>query len=501
MNPNDETNGLGVEISGQDEEELSESVQVQGFQSASAGSQAEGNLKSVKSQDSDQDPIRSYILAIAQHSLLSKEEEVEIARQIEKGKKIIARMIIENPFMMKKVLKLEEEIKDGKIGAGDVSYQGEDTESSTDGEAYRNSTKNFLPIRQFFAENQELRKKLGTTTLPDDDKAKISRKIRKNNERTVELLDEIDFSSAQAYRIYSLAVEYVDRVESGDCDCMMQMHDSDDAIGNGSKSEYSQEELASLKRVLSRFEKAKKATKTARKKLIECNLRLVVSIARKYVNRGLPFLDLVQEGNMGLMKAVEKFEHGMGYKFSTCATWWIKQAITRAIADQGSLIRIPVHMTENINRLNKISRSLMQKLGREPKPEEIAEAMDVPLEKVLKIMKVSRDPISLESPIGEDDCRLMDIISDPTSSSPLDMLETKELNRIMRNALCTNLSNGEEGVVKMRFGIDEDKEYTLEEIGKKLNVTRERIRQIEVKAIKKLKRFGRALPIRGFNSD
>ncbi len=497
MNPNDETNGLGNEISGQDEGKFSESVQ--GFQGVAADSQTEDKLKNVKSHDSEQDPIRSYILAIAQHSLLSKEEEVEIARQIEKGKKIIARMIIENPFMMKKVLKLEEEIKDGALGSGEASYQGEDMESPADGEAYRNSVKNFLPIRKLFAENEELREKLNIQTLSDSERAKISRQIRKNNERTVELLDEIDFSSVQASRIYNLAVEYVDRVESGDCDCMMD--DSDDAIGNGSKSEYSEKEIASLKRVLSRFEKAKKATKKARKRLIECNLRLVVSIARKYVNRGLPFLDLVQEGNMGLMKAVEKFEHGMGYKFSTCATWWIKQAITRAIADQGSLIRIPVHMTENINRLNKVSRSLMQKLGREPKPEEIAEAMDIPLEKVLKIMKVSRDPISLESPIGEDDCRLMDIISDPYSTSPLDMLETKELNRIMRNALCTNLSNGEEGVVKMRFGIDEDKEYTLEEIGKKLDVTRERIRQIEVKAIKKLKRFGRALPIRGFNTD
>ena len=497
MNPNDESNGLGNEISRQDEGGLSESIQ--GLQGAAADSQTEDKLKSVKNHDSEQDPIRSYILAIAQHSLLSKEEEVEIARQIEKGKKIIARMIIENPFMMKKVLKLEEEIKDGALGSGEVSYQGEDIESSADGEAYRNSVKNFLPIRKLFAENEELREKLNIPTLSDNERAKISKQIKKNNERTVELLDEIDFPSEQASRIYNLAVEYVDRVESGDCECMMD--DSGNAIGNGLKSEYSEKEIASLKRVLSRFEKAKKATKEARKRLIECNLRLVVSIARKYVNRGLPFLDLVQEGNMGLMKAVEKFEHGMGYKFSTCATWWIKQAITRAIADQGSLIRIPVHMTENINRLNKVSRSLMQKLGREPRPEEIAEAMDMPLEKVLKIMKVSRDPISLESPIGEDDCRLMDIISDPSSTSPLDMLETKELNRIMRNALCTNLSNGEEGVVKMRFGIDEDKEYTLEEIGKKLNVTRERIRQIEVKAIKKLKRFGRALPIRGFNSD
>ncbi len=497
MNPTDKTNGLGNEVGVQDEGEFSESVQ--NFQSAPSDSRSEDRLKHVRNHDSDQDPIRSYILAIAQHSLLSKEEEVEIARQIEKGKKIIARMIIENPFMMKKVLKLEEEIKEGVLGAGENSYQGEQIESSADSQTYRNSAKNFLPIRELFAETEELRKKLDKPKLSDSERAKISKRIRKNNERTVELLDEIDFSSTQANRIYKLAVEYVDRVEGGNCDCMMD--DSDGAVGNGSRPEYSEEEIASLKKVLGRFEKAKKATKKARKKLIECNLRLVVSIARKYVNRGLPFLDLVQEGNMGLMKAVEKFEHGMGYKFSTCATWWIKQAITRAIADQGSLIRIPVHMTENINRLNKISRALMQGLGREPKPEEIAEAMDIPLDKVLKIMKVSRDPISLESPIGEDDCRLMDIISDPASSSPLDMLETKELNRIMRNALCTNLSNGEEGVVKMRFGIDEDKEYTLEEIGKKLNVTRERIRQIEVKAIKKLKRFGRALPIRGFNTD
>lgn len=497
MNPTDKTNGLGNEIDGQDEGEFSESVQ--GFQNTPSDSRTEDKLKHAKSHDSDQDPIRSYILAIAQHSLLSKEEEVEIARQIEKGKKIIARMIIENPFMMKKVLKLEEEIKEGVLGAGENSYQDEQVESFADGQTYRNSAKNFPPIRELFAETEELRKKLDTPKLSDSERAKISKQIRKNNERTVELLDEIDFSSTEANRIYNLAVEYVDRVEGGGCDCVMD--GSDDAIGNGSRSEYSEEEIASLKKVLRRFEKAKKATKKARKTLIECNLRLVVSIARKYVNRGLPFLDLVQEGNMGLMKAVEKFEHGMGYKFSTCATWWIKQAITRAIADQGSLIRIPVHMTENINRLNKISRYLMQGLGREPRPEEIAEAMDIPLDKVLKIMKVSRDPISLESPIGEDDCRLMDIISDPASSSPLDMLETKELNRIMRNALCTNLSNGEEGVVKMRFGIDEDKEYTLEEIGKKLNVTRERIRQIEVKAIKKLKRFGRALPVRGFNTD
>ena len=485
MNPDDKLDGFGGDMSGEGNKPFPDPAQ--GF--AAGRSESEGrDGKSAGSHDPDQDLIRSYILSIAEHSLLSKEEEIEIARQIEKGKKIIARMIIENPFMMKKVLKLEEEIKRGAADAEEAGDGADESQFAAGGAAVE---KTFHPVRVLFAENQKMREKLVDPLLSESARTRTLRKIRRNNERTVELLDEIDFTSNQASRIYHLAVEHLDKMQNSCCECEM------DVDGRSEQEAYSEREIASLKRVLSRFEKAKKATKRARKKLIECNLRLVVSIAKKYMNRGIPFLDLIQEGNMGLMKAVEKFEHGMGYKFSTCATWWIKQAITRAIADQGSLIRIPIHMTENINRLNKVSRSLMQKLGREPRPEEIAQEMDMPLKKVLKIMKVSRDPVSLEAPIGEEDGRLMDIISDPVSSSPLDMLETRELKQIMRDALCTNLSNGEKGVVKMRFGIDEEKEYTLEEIGRKLNVTRERIRQIEVKAIKKLKRFGRALPIKG----
>lgn len=489
MNPDGGIDGFGDEVRGETEQPFS-APRKGGAASAPENSAGE-KPKTTKSRDSEQDPVRSYILSIAEHSLLSKEEEIEIAKQIEKGKKIITRMIIENPFMMKKVLKLEKEI--GNETAVNHAVSAEDAEART------SASEGFRPIRKLFSENKELGEKLNDPALLKASRIKVLKKIRKNNEQMVELLDEIDFSSAQATKIYNLAVEYVDGVENGYHDC--EMEDGAEADVDFSEARYSEEEIASLKRVLVRFKKAKKIAKSARQKLIECNLRLVVSIARKYMNRGLPLLDLIQEGNMGLMKAVEKFEHGMGYKFSTCATWWIKQAITRAIADQGSLIKIPIHVTENINRLNKVSRTLMQKLGREPRPEEIAEKMDMPLDKVLKIMKVARDPVSLDAPVGEEDCGLLDIISDPDSSSPLDMHETRELNQIMRNALCANLSNGEEGVVKMRFGIDEDKEYTLEEIGKKLNVTRERIRQIEVKAIKKLKRFGRALPLKGRARD
>ncbi len=489
---------MGNQLSGfNDPYEKNTGEAVNSLQDSANGILPKSEDKSSRSLNSDHDLVRSYILSIKEHSLLSKEEEVKIAKRIEKGEKIIARMIIENPFMMKKVLKLEEEIVDSG-GLTEVRNDGVENIVS-DGESQSQLAKDFRPVKELFAKTQKLREKLADPSVPESSRAKIRRKIKKNNEKTVEFLDRIDFSSVQAEKIYRLAVEYVDKMEKEELNCP----GCENAINNLSaehgehvcRCECLEEWIVSQKRVLSRFKKAKKATKKARKRLVECNLRLVVSIARKYMNRGLPFLDLIQEGNVGLMKAVDKFEHGMGYKFSTCATWWIKQAITRAIADQSNLIRIPVHMTENINKLSKVTRFLMQKLGTEPKPEEIAEAMELPVEKVVKIMKVSRDPISLETPVGEDNRRLMDTLPDPVTACPLEMHETNELNRIMRNALCTNLSVGEEGVLKMRFGIDEDKEYTLEEIGNKLNVTRERVRQIEVKALDKLKRFSRSLPI------
>jgi len=253
-----------------------------------------------------------------------------------------------------------------------------------------------------------------------------------------------------------------------------------------------------LKESVKHLDLADDKMKRGKAELVEANLRLVVSIAKKYTNRGLQFLDLIQEGNIGLMKAVDKFEYRRGYKFSTYATWWIRQAITRAIADQARTIRIPVHMIETINKLIRTSRHLVQKLGREPTPEEIAERMDLPLDKVRKILKIAREPISLETPIGEEeDSHLGDFIEDKKAVSPLDAAIRYDLQRQISTALET-LTPREEKVLRKRFGIGESTDHTLEEVGQDFEVTRERIRQIEAKALRKLRHPSRSKKLRSF---
>ena len=259
--------------------------------------------------------------------------------------------------------------------------------------------------------------------------------------------------------------------------------------------------ILQLKEIQKRLSMGKNQAKRAKEEMVEANLRLVISIAKKYTNRGLQFLDLIQEGNIGLMKAVDKFEYRRGFKFSTYATWWIRQAITRSIADQARTIRIPVHMIETINKLNRISRTLVQKNGREPTPEELAEAMDMPEEKIRKVLKIAKEPISMETPIGDDeDSHLGDFIEDSNVMSPLEAATTRGLSEAT-NEVLASLTPREERVLRMRFGIDMNTDHTLEEVGRQFDVTRERIRQIEAKALRKLRHPNRSELLKSFLND